>query len=256
LAWRETFQAHGELLRLAVAELGLGKYRTTHLILPGADRALRQAAAIATANSFEVIVNEVQWRLGVVRLLEGDLDAAEQLLLAGLAWAEGARITVNQSEIGVVLGVLQRERGDLDGARRCWQTVVDTLPPKHGVAESLCHLGLLLSDEGRVAEAEAHYLRALELARALGFRHLAARSLAGLGLIAVDDERAAERFAEAQAEIDALEGSVVPSLDLALARCERQPTPELLQQIEAVTSLRAPGLHAARRARLRERLAR
>ncbi|MCT2589949.1 winged helix-turn-helix domain-containing protein [Streptomyces sp. N2-109] len=121
--------------------------------------------------------------LGRLALLAHEWDRARALheRARQLAATQGSRYGEIHAEMGLALGA--RRSGDLDGAERHLLHIRDRHSQvSSAVGDHLLHaeLGFLAEQRGDAAQASAHHLRGLDLARSIGDPRALALSLEGL----------------------------------------------------------------------------
>lgn len=130
--------------------------------------------------------------LASVAVAEGNLDEAQDLYEEGL-WegrAEDFRLAIGMALEG--LGRVARLRGDASLARTVLEEALAALRsvgpmPQTGLV--LVTLGELALQQGDTAQARARWCQGLELAGALGHRHLLASVFEGAAAVVLDEER-------------------------------------------------------------------
>jgi tetratricopeptide (TPR) repeat protein len=110
-------------------------------------RLWERALAVTTGN---VVAHN---NLGVVLLDAGDLARADE------HFAEAARIKPNTSEALVNLGFREAQKGDVAQAKELFERVIRVQP----TAQAHYDLGLLLSQQNDLEQAESHYQAALKM---------------------------------------------------------------------------------------------
>ncbi len=159
--------------------------------------------------STTVSVRAAAWEiLGELEAKSGDLEAAERVLVAGLAEFRDAEHDPGASSLWNNLGVVSRMSGRSAEAREHHLQslrIRRACDDEEGVARSLGNLGLLELDAGRVEIAESTLLRALAIKERLGWDLAASVDMVNLGLLEVRRGRlsAALRLLERALELRA-----------------------------------------------------
>jgi len=132
---------------------------------------------------------EVLHRLGKIRYLSGDYDAARRLYQQSLEITHqlGDRSGISSSLHQ--LGILAQSTGDYDQARELYRQSLEIKQQqrdKIGMSKSLHDLGILFHLTGDYESARKLYQESLEIKRQLGDNSGVSRSLSQLGMLALD----------------------------------------------------------------------
>jgi len=167
-------------------------------------RARREGDGVACA------VAERAWGLALRH--NGDLDRALNHLTRAVRCAEEADARAVAAEARLTLAYALAERGRPERALEELDRALSTLNDAHGRARALAQRGAILLDLGRHDDALDHYREALPPERA--FEELSRDAKQGLlnpDLVAIFSGLGTSVLANASAEADALEGSMLPT---------------------------------------------
>lgn len=147
----------------------------------------REAWIAAAAALASPAAGELLRQAGEAARREGDLDEAERLFREALArWKVGEDRQLAASAAGIALGDLQARRHDYAAARRTFEEACATekrsAPGSWLLASCINNQGVLAGRAGDLGLAEARFLDALEIMRALG--DSGKEMLANLGVVA------------------------------------------------------------------------
>lgn len=178
------------LIALANAELKAGNR----------DKALlnfNQAAALCTANKYELGFAQLYADLGLLLQGLGKTSEAEQMIIKSLAIADRLGETAIAAIAAGNLTLLYRETQDLDRAEAMARQALrleGRLERKDGVARASLNLGTILFERARFDEAGARFAESVRLYEDLGPPERAAQALFNLGNV----HRAKKRTDEAE----------------------------------------------------------
>jgi tetratricopeptide (TPR) repeat protein len=183
-AARDRFEAQGDpkgqvdaLIALANAKLKAGDRH-------GALLSFNQAAALCTANKYELGFAQLYADLGLLLQSFGKSSEAEQMMIKSLAIADRLGETAIAAIAAGNLTLLYRETQDVDRAEAMARQALlleGRLERKDGVARASLNLGTILFERARFDEAGARFAESVRLYQDFGPPELAAQAMFNLG---------------------------------------------------------------------------
>jgi tetratricopeptide (TPR) repeat protein len=183
-AAKGSFEAQGDpkgevdaLIALANAKLKAGDRG-------GALLSFNQAAALCTANKYELGFAQLYADLGLLLQSFGKSSEAEQMMIKSLAIADRLGETAIAAIAAGNLTLLYRETQDLDRAEAMARHALlleGRLERKDGVARASLNLGTILFERARFDEAGARFAESVRLYQDFGPPELAAQAMFNLG---------------------------------------------------------------------------